>query len=641
MKSIMLTFVLLVTTVRGGISDGLVAYYPFNGNANDSTAGGHNGSVVGAVLTADRLGAANSAYYFDGVNDFIGTGLNITPSSRPTCSISFWAKPLSPGGWRQHVISCDDGNYDRAVLVAFNGWEAFVPGWYVWRSPFATVSGAWQHVVVTYSGASLWLYVNGVRANCASNTSDGASFYGMHMGKNPGFGEYYHGALDEVRVYNRTLSDAEVLELYGAGQPDWSRMVGTPSWESGGHAAADGAGNVYLCGWAYSAVDSQPYAGEADFLLVKFNGSGVKQWTRLWGTPTNDSVRDAGCDTSGNVYVCGATQGSFDSQSNAGGYDMFLSKYNSAGTCQWTRIFGSAGGDSAYNVHVGSDGNIYVGGVAGGGFDGQTALGGSDFCVRKFNSAGTKQWTRIWGSTQDDRIWRVAADGAGNVYAVGDSYAAVDGQPFVGYNDPCLTKFSASGTKQWTRMWGSTAGDYARGLYVDSAGSAYVCGYTDGAFDGQVNTGLGDIFLKKYSPAGAAQWTRIWGSPDYDVAMGIAARAPNELYLAGCTRDVLDGQPHLGDADACLICCDTNGVRAWTRTWGSAAYDGAEDIDVDDDSAFVAGATWGAFGGQTHAGVDDLFVTKFTLVPEPGATLLLVGLMGLSRRIRQPQASAS
>ena len=58
----------------GGINDGLVAYYPFNGNANDESGNGHNGTINSATLTSDRFGNPNSAYSFDGVNDYIDIG---------------------------------------------------------------------------------------------------------------------------------------------------------------------------------------------------------------------------------------------------------------------------------------------------------------------------------------------------------------------------------------------------------------------------------------------------------------------------------------------------------------------------------------------------------------------------------------
>jgi len=72
-------------------SNGLVGYWPFNGNANDESGNGNNGTVNGATLTADRNGVAGNAYNFDGVNDYIKC-LNAGPGGNPTVTVSFWMK---------------------------------------------------------------------------------------------------------------------------------------------------------------------------------------------------------------------------------------------------------------------------------------------------------------------------------------------------------------------------------------------------------------------------------------------------------------------------------------------------------------------------------------------------------------------
>ncbi|MBI4688657.1 MAG: hypothetical protein HY754_00055 [Nitrospirae bacterium] len=68
---IVMFLILFASTSFASLTDGLVAYYPFNRNANDESGNGYNGTVSGATLTSDRNGNANSAYRFDGVNDYI------------------------------------------------------------------------------------------------------------------------------------------------------------------------------------------------------------------------------------------------------------------------------------------------------------------------------------------------------------------------------------------------------------------------------------------------------------------------------------------------------------------------------------------------------------------------------------------
>ena len=75
-----------------GLNDGLVAYYPFNGNANDVTSNANNGVVYGATLTSDRFGNPNSAYHFNGTSDYIM--VEDSPSLRPQeVTVAAWANP--------------------------------------------------------------------------------------------------------------------------------------------------------------------------------------------------------------------------------------------------------------------------------------------------------------------------------------------------------------------------------------------------------------------------------------------------------------------------------------------------------------------------------------------------------------------
>ena len=87
------TVLLYCGAAHAGLSDGLVAYYPFNGNVNDGSGNGHNGILNGTpVLSSDRFGNANSAYSFSGTSDYIQlTNTSNIHFSTPS-AISVWAK---------------------------------------------------------------------------------------------------------------------------------------------------------------------------------------------------------------------------------------------------------------------------------------------------------------------------------------------------------------------------------------------------------------------------------------------------------------------------------------------------------------------------------------------------------------------
>jgi hypothetical protein len=153
----------------------------------------------------------------------------------------------------------------------------------------------------------------------------------------------------------------------------------------------DSSGNVYMTGQTNGSLDGNTNAGGYDFFVVKYNSSGVKQWTKQLGTSGNDYGHDITSDSSGNIYVTGETYGSLDGNTNAGSHDLFVVKYISLGTKRWTKQLGSSSGDRGYSITSDSSGNVYVAGVTSGDLDGNTNAGDSDLIVVKYDPDGNKQ----------------------------------------------------------------------------------------------------------------------------------------------------------------------------------------------------------------------------------------------------------
>ena len=169
---------------------------------------------------------------------------------------------------------------------------------------------------------------------------------------------------------------------------------GTKQWTNEDVArgvATDSSGNVYVAGYTGGGLDGNSSEGGNDLFVIKYNSSGTKQWTKQLGTSSDDKANGVATDSSGNVYVAGSTQGGLDGNSSAGGYDLFVVKYNSSGTKQWTKQLGTSSGDSAQGVATDSSGNVNVAGETQGGMDGNSSAGGNDLFVVKYDSDGNKQ----------------------------------------------------------------------------------------------------------------------------------------------------------------------------------------------------------------------------------------------------------
>jgi len=302
----------------------------------------------------------------------------------------------------------------------------------------------------------------------------------------------------------------------------WSgtKQLGTSSADYGQGVAVDSAGNIYVTGYTgnpYSTsagLDGNTSEGNNDIFLVKYNSSGTKQWTKQLGTSLQDVGQGVIADSAGNIYVTGFTKGGLDGNTSEGNSDIFLVKYNSSGTKQWTKQLGTSNDDVANGVATDSSGNVYVTGDTRGGLDGNTFMGGNiyggDIFLVKYNSSGTKQWTKQLGTSSNEFGWGVTADSADNIYVTGGTYstyggAGLDGNTSEGNYDIFLVKYNSSGTKQWTKQLGTSSADYGQGVAVDSAGNIYITGYTSGGLDGNTNEGIHDIFLVKYYSSGVKQ----------------------------------------------------------------------------------------------------------------------------------------
>jgi len=187
------------------LTNGLVAFYPLNGNANDASGRGHNGTIEGAVLTTNQYGSTNAAYYFD------GTAVIDIPSStdfdwypEPGMTVSVWTFP-SIYLYPEHLVGRRN--------------DAYSSFWQLAIGPDALNGlpiGQWTHLVMTFDGSYNTYYTNGVP--CQTN----ASIPGWEPVTNDvdvligGSAEYqkFVGNLDDVRIYSRELSTIEIQQLY-------------------------------------------------------------------------------------------------------------------------------------------------------------------------------------------------------------------------------------------------------------------------------------------------------------------------------------------------------------------------------------------------------------------------------------------
>ena len=258
MKTIKLLFGIFTITaslaVQGQsqsfLTNGLVAYYPFIGNANDASGNGNNGTVQGATLTTDRFNNPNSAYYFNG-SSWIETSQYRLLDKAKTATISVWmafnaggGQPLSAGDRRAGIDAISMRFGDQAADgVAFD--DCLAPqthtstiglGANPYFSPHPLpnfTANTWHQIVVVLNTnnplGTFAIYVDGAQGYYQVGSDDGATAFtnisydrdmrfliGAIEGRPiyPTPQQFFFGKIDDIRIYNRALSSNEVTQLY-------------------------------------------------------------------------------------------------------------------------------------------------------------------------------------------------------------------------------------------------------------------------------------------------------------------------------------------------------------------------------------------------------------------------------------------
>jgi hypothetical protein len=255
-------------------TNGLVGWWPFNGNAIDESVNTNDGTVNGATLTADRFGSANSAYSFDGVSNFISCSA-ISISGQTQRSISFWYNENGSSVNGNSAVSWGPNISGQRFDCGFNFQNQGVFVGAAFSSKGFSLNQAitqWNHYVVLLPSIvnptvdDIIVYQNGIQLNNVTvnynittivNTASG---YPLLFGKNTtvNFPAFLNGKLDDIGIWNRALTQQEITGLY----------------------------NGNLCFQTITVTDT---------LLINTNFTGFNPITyqntiKIWPNPTNDHI---------------------------------------------------------------------------------------------------------------------------------------------------------------------------------------------------------------------------------------------------------------------------------------------------------------------------------------------------------------
>jgi hypothetical protein len=285
---LLLSFFTFCTTAFSQIpnyvpQNGLVGWWPFNGNANDESGNGNNGTVNGATLTTDRFGNVNQAYGFDG-NDWIECAYNpLFNVGIGSFSIACWANRFG-GNPFQHLVTRNQITvwpnalcsytlrYEYSGIAFFSAGNPNTNNAILFAQNIPNLN-LWNHIVAVFNAQDFTstIYINGILAtfssinpNIQNYDNGGGLFFGVEHPTValPSGPQFLNGSLDDIGIWNRALTECEIQDLYQAQLNSASMTISAGADQSicaGDNVTLSGAGGSNYQ-WNNNVVDGQAFA---------------------------------------------------------------------------------------------------------------------------------------------------------------------------------------------------------------------------------------------------------------------------------------------------------------------------------------------------------------------------------------------
>ncbi len=271
--------------------------------------------------------------------------------------------------------------------------------------------------------------------------------------------------------YGTTGSDVVTIKYNSSGVQQWmARYNGASNGLDEGrsiHLVSDGS--VIVGGKTTGTVSG------LDFVTIKYNPDGTQAWATVYNGPGNneDYVVSVDVSTSGDIYVGGCSIGS------GSGQDFVVMKYNSSGVEQWVKRYNGAGngGDAVVGINVDGAGNIVA--------CGYTDMGAAErlnFLTLKYNAAGTLIWEKQYNGTAStvDIATYMAVDANNNIYLTGFT-TQISGT--VLDSNYGTIKYDPNGNLLWIAIYNgpNNSVDVSRSIFIDNASNVYITGSSKGS----------------------------------------------------------------------------------------------------------------------------------------------------------------
>ena len=317
MKTLILLLSVLFTTMSFAQvpsyvpANGLVGWWPFNGNANDESGNGNNGTVNGAMLTNDRNGISNSCYDYNGISNqiTIPNSLSLNPSE---ISINVWIYALSDNlailekgnvsnaSNHGYAITHNDGwQIQRGLKSSFGDGTCSITNNIVWSDYNIFINNEWVMITVSIdnlgiikhykNGNLIYTSSNNSPLNSCNNPASTLRFGGPHWNNDP---EWFLGKIDDIGIWNRALTQQEITNLYTSTVPPTAAIL---------------SGDATICLGSSTNLSVAVTGGTAPYTVTVTDGT--NNYTATGASPVSIPVSPTSTSTYTIVSVSGGGTG--------------------------------------------------------------------------------------------------------------------------------------------------------------------------------------------------------------------------------------------------------------------------------------------------------------------------------------------
>jgi hypothetical protein len=365
-------------------------------------------------------------------------------------------------------------------------------------------------------------------------------------------GGYIFASSSQIAPSNNGDVDYLVTKTDANGHKIWSKVFGTTEKDNLVSFVQTSDGGYILGGHTQSGIQgikTTVSQGYTDIWLIKIDANGNKIWDKSFGGSDQDYLLEMISTSDGGVLLASSSTSPISgdkTEAVIGGSDAWIIKINGSGIKQWDKVFGGTADEGPRALSETNDGYV-LGSLSYSGINGNktsTAKGGADFWVVKIDLTGTKLWENSYGGSNDDIPRTINKNADGSLIISGYSKSPISGdksQKSRGLNDIWIVKINSTGTKIWDKTIGGNNDEFVCSVTNTSTGNLIFNILSASGISGDkkhaiVSPNFTDQWLFEMTPDGARLWEKyLNGSSDYPRGNGDLIIQNNNLIILSLT----------------------------------------------------------------------------------------------------------